>query len=260
MRIHTLVTVGALALVLGACDGSGYPYSEPPQPVGTRGELGNGTFFYECGGATDPVCDDGDSDYPFDRDYAVGARFGLTFEDDNGLGATLSASAPERLDDSGQDFVALAEGTVAVIARRGDRVIDIIHLELREMADVRLETELQAFGGDTVELEVGQIAALRATPRDADDELIVGGLPTTWQSSAPEIADVYGSDDDNRVEVIANDVGEAEITVMMGDIEKSITISVVGQPPPPLAFEPAPAVVIPEVFLPVLEGESGGAQ
>jgi hypothetical protein len=243
------MALSALALFLGGCsDGSGFP-GQPRPPVGTPGELGRGNFFYECGGETDPVCDDGDSDYPFDRDYAVGARFGMSFKDDNGLSAQLGSSAPERLEESSQDFVALTEGKVAVIARRGDRVIDLLHLVLRPVAGVRLETEDQAFGGEGIELQVGQIVALRATPRDDNDELIVGGLPTSWQSTEPAIADIYGSDNDNRIEVIANEAGETDIVVVMGEVEERVTITVVGQPPPPLTDVVAPAVVVPHEFV-----------
>lgn len=233
-RTHTLI-ICALALGLGACsDGSFGSRGGDPGPVGTSGELGNGTFYYQCADDSDPVCDGGDSDFPLSSSFAVGASFSLYYREASGGSGSLESSAPDRLRDMGSLLSAEKPGTVAVIAKSGGRVVDLLHIDIREMTELFIDSEMSevaaGLDGDTLAMETGDRLELRALPRSEDGDTLAGALPMEWESGDLSVVSFDGSSRDNDVELVANRAGVAQIYVTMGELQRTLTVTVVGDP------------------------------
>ncbi len=232
-RIQSILAAGLVMGVCACADGSFNPYvGGDPGPVGASGELGKGTFFYQCTDDADPVCDGGQSDFPRGTALAVGASFSLYFREATGPSASLESSAPHRLSVAGSVFVAERPGTVAVIAKREGRVLDLLHLGLAEMTELHIASEMPEVAvldeADTLALEVGQRVRLRATPRDALGAELGGALSMEWQSGDLSVVSFDGSSRDNGVELVANKPGTATIFVTMGELSRTLTAVVDG--------------------------------
>ena len=234
-----LIAVLALALGAGACsDGDFASRGTGPGPSGTSGELGNGTFFYSCADDSDPVCDDGQSDFPYNQSFAVGSSFSLFYREASGSSASIESSAPDRLRESGSVLMAERPGTVAVMASSGGRMIDLLHVHIAEMEELRLDTPSGTvvagldLENDALTMDIGDRLILRAIPVDGDGEELVGALPMEWVSGNLAVVSFEGSSRDNDVEIVAERAGLAQIFVDMGELSRTLSVTVTGEPLP----------------------------
>ncbi len=208
----------------------------------TFGELGNGSFWYDCAGPTDAACPDGFRARTFPTAIAVGASFGLAYGPSNGVGrsAVIDVSAPDLISSQSGAFRLVSPGFVSVLARRSGRVVDLLHLDgqlVDRAAIVRGGIALNA-----VELELGESVTLGAEPQSALGRTLAGSLPYAWSVADASVARLASVADDNRVLLEAEALGETEVRVVVGDgIEATVSISVVEPPEPEGPFRDSSA-------------------
>src|SRR5262245_37658170 len=113
----------AAALLLAGC-------GDCTSTSGAMGELGNGGFVHECIGSSDPVCETKlFRDQLVSRGLAVGARFGLAFDDDHGNDLQVAPASPAAIASDATGLVLLRSGPSAVLAWDGSNVVhDLLHV------------------------------------------------------------------------------------------------------------------------------------
>jgi len=230
---RSIVQIAPFAFLLFAvsCDSLG-------DPPGTSGELGNGSFQYTCETLSDPACDVESSEPVIPTRLAVGARFHLEFQATEG-GSTRVESAGLSLvspsETFGETFESHRSGTVALMARRGEEYVDIIHIDIAEPDHVQIDHIID--GGTITDDEIsevtfpaGQTATLRAYPVDEGGRLLSGALPCEWTSADPSIADINSPTEDNQATLEAFAEGTTTVQVVLGDhtVEVQVTISAGG--------------------------------
>src|SRR5262245_47861180 len=150
MRFHKILPAIPLALAAAGCDGLNGP--------GTVGELGQGTFSYQCAlSEGDAVCNDADAvnrttvgaylgiDGQIPAGIAVGGRFDLTYfgdvttEDYERLTIVVEPAASDNVDEQG-GFRIRAPGRYAFMARdRAERVVaDFTNIDAYLMTDLTI--------------------------------------------------------------------------------------------------------------------------
>jgi hypothetical protein len=218
-----------MTLALAACGGLS------SDPTGTLGELGNGVFSYQCVGDGDAACEGLAVGKPLDQPIAVGSRFGLSFQATEGGSARIEPASRELIEPVStrrDTFEALRPGAVAMLALRGDRAVDMLHVLVFDIADLRVD--LQSDGSGAMEtaitgvtLPVGGSAALLASPRAEDGELLVGHLPYSWSTPDPAIATLAAAPNDNAIVIEGAGQGSTMLTVTVGERSRSITVEVI---------------------------------
>ena len=226
----------ALALALvgcsDTCDGSTAP--------GAVGELGNGRFLYTCGGPSDPACEataSGDADY-FPDCIALGGRFDLEYELVDGSALESGDLTPLLYIESvnqgffrGTDeFEALRVGSAAFVVREDERVLDLIHLLVVEPDDIDVIGSDPTVPTTALELPVGDAEVLRVLPRSSQCFGLGGAVPIEAESSDLEVAAVSAGDV-LRIQGLAP--GTAVVRARIGELEQSLTVTVVGSPVDP---------------------------
>ena len=127
MRLSFSVVAIAVATGCGPLGVGGDP------PPGVVGELGEGRFVYGCEGPSDPACDNGVGHGAFGGPIALGARFSARFDAMTGGSARVGSASKELLapvDALGSTFAAVAPGFVALVARRGSTIVDLLHVRI----------------------------------------------------------------------------------------------------------------------------------
>lgn len=226
--------------------------------LGTPGELDQGGFRYDCAGPADPRCDY-EFDFPdanecniylgsgpfracdFLNDsscgtfcdpgpslekhtipgpIAVGARFTLSFNSIRYPFASLFSASTELLDQP-DAFLARAPGTVAVLARTDDYVVDFVYIELQEPSRLRFDFVRTDRSGtaDATGLTLGldQVAWIRAMPMGEYGRLY-GSLPCAWSEDASALSIVTDSTD-NLIGVAGDATGFGELHLTLGPLE-----------------------------------------
>jgi hypothetical protein len=230
--------VGATLLAgpLAGCTGT--------SPPGQTGDLGNGVFSYVCDSGSDPVCDDADVGalLGMPAQVAVGARFSLQytpspFGDDSGGSSTVEPASDALLTQTeafGKSFKGIRPGLCAILARRGETVLDFVHVRIEPTDHVRVDRvnsngDVPLAGIDELDLELGQDAALRAYGTNEADTPLGGAQAASWSSSDEAVVDFDTLTDDNEVTVRAMGVGTATLTVEIGDQVAEIPVTVGGE-------------------------------
>jgi hypothetical protein len=220
--LHNLqFTLGAaLVATLAGCD----PLFGTP---GQYGELGNGKFAYLCAGASDAMCETVATPQTPTADLATGARFKMTFTANDLSSAGVMSASSEHVESDGQGFTAVKSGAAGFIARRGDRDLDVLHLFVRDVEEIRFEVGLNSLpqGDSAVELAAGETVSVRAMPW-ANAAMLAGALGASWSISDTRVADITGDRADNRIALAALNAGDAELTVKLGEHERTISIHV----------------------------------
>jgi hypothetical protein len=207
----------------------------------TGGEIGNGGFTYYCASDADLTCTYdllGASTVP--PAIAVGAHFELEFTEDfwsDGSQPTVTSvvpAAPSMLsvepgstpDATGFRFK--EPGTVAVLARGGGEVIDFIHVTGAALADVEIVDSL----GDSANAVTvnGYSQKVRALPRDEMANTLAGALSYAWTSSDESIVSVAAGSTPNEASLEPVGNGQATVTVQVQGKQRSIVVTVGGQP------------------------------
>jgi hypothetical protein len=256
MRFHKILPAIPLALAAAGCDGLSGP--------GTTGELGQGTFSYQCAlSEGDAVCNDAFPD-PVNRNtvsadlgidgqvpagIAVGGRFDLTYfgdvttEDYERLTIVVEPAASDNVDEQG-GFRIRAPGRYAFMARdRAERVVaDFTYIDAYLMSDLKIWMDEQPL--EEVVMQIGTTsthAILGATPvADVDgvDLHLAGAMPYEWESSDPTILAIdpaHSTDpepvtnielNNDEVRITAVAPGTATLTVKVGGFIKAMAVTV----------------------------------
>lgn len=238
--------VGALALMATGCSAGAV---EPP---GTLGELGMGTFRYNCIEEGDAVCNQTQAVDTFlvsadlgingeaPAAIAVGARFDLAYfgdvetKDGQLLLVETVPARPDAVTKVG-GFVITTPGVHAFLARSPKGIVaDFIHVSALEVED--LDVWVDEHRVEAITLPVGSELVLAVVPQNGTGVSLAGALPYRWQvdGDAAAIDSIGGfgaptttvelNDDEIRVYGAAE--GTATITVERGDVQKQIQVTV----------------------------------
>ncbi|MCA9711988.1 MAG: hypothetical protein KDK70_39495 [Myxococcales bacterium] len=227
--------IAASLLALGGCASTCGDSSDP----GAIGELGNGRFLYECGGTSDPVCEFTEPGETFPQCIALGGIFDLEYqlldgsalENDFDLDPVLYVESINQGFFRGtDDFEARRTGEAAFVARESEYVLDLIHLRIVEPDDFDIVTRDPAEPTQEVTIEAGSTEVYRVFPRSVACEQLGGAVPITANSSDETVASTSGGD---VLRVQAQSAGTAVVRVQLGDLEKMLTVHVVGDAPDP---------------------------
>jgi hypothetical protein len=228
----------ALALALVGCSDTCNDTTGP----GTVGELGNGRFHYTCGGQSDPACESlADGDY-FPDCIALAGAFDLEYEllDDSALETNdldpvlYIESVNQHFFRGTDDFEALRVGSAAFVVREGERVLDLIHLQIVEPDGIDVVTSDPATSTSAVEIAAGDTEVLRVFPRSSECLGLGGAVPIEADSSDAAVAGVSAGDV-LRIEGLAP--GTAVVRARLGELEQAITVTVVSGPIDPVTGE-----------------------
>lgn len=228
--------------VLGPCVtallavGCGASSGELP---GTLGELGEGTFRYNCVDDGDAVCNTTNA---IDRSLAerefgingeipqaiaVGARFDLIYQgsvnyEGDPLAVQTQPAQKEGVHERG-GFTITKAGQYAFLAKSPKGVVaDFTHLLAVDVSELRVWQDEQTITDLTLEIDAE--AQLAVTPMDADALPLAGGFSYTWESSDPTVlvVDEPGSIgtptsgvelNNDELRVVALGAGTATLTV-----------------------------------------------
>jgi hypothetical protein len=203
--------------------------------TGTRGELEQGAFTYACVGVSDPVCDDVSlfDAHEIPKAFAVGSKFKLDYNADVGTVGTVEAASADLL--SGSDagsFTALKPGTVALLARKGINIVDLIHVRLFDPARVEVDAvapDNQAISADIVALTLkeGTVTYLRSMSLGEGEEALAGALSCMWTAGDETVVSFDNVIADNRIQLRAVKVGVTTVQVQLGPKSAKIDITVV---------------------------------
>lgn len=204
----------------------------------TPGELDNGSFTYFCAGDDDLACTNdlfNASGVP--EAIAVGAHFDLQFDPDGASSDAVLTPASRgilstdlSLDSDTTGFRFTSPGTVAILAKRGNQVIDFVHVTGALLDRVTLSDET----GDLVtQMSISKStynARIAASPRDDLGNILAGTLHYTWTSSDTDVVSVDEGFAANEVSLYPRATGKATITVDVEGMKSSVEVSVGGAP------------------------------
>jgi hypothetical protein len=215
-------------------------------PPGQTGDLGNGVFSYVCDSGSDPVCSEqtvGDL-LTVPAAVAVGARFSLQytpspFGDDSG-GSTLVEPASTALfiqtEAFSSSFEGIKPGLGAILARRGDLVVDFVHLEIRTPDGVQVDrvtlgdnAEPTAAPIHEIDLEMGLTTLLRGYSVDEAGTALGGAQPVAWISSNEDVVDFVGGADGIEAVIRGAGVGTATVSATIGERVAEVEVTVGGE-------------------------------
>lgn len=241
-------TALGMGLVATGCIGSG------PAPVveEATGELGHGTFRWDCVDGSDPTCGTG----VFPTAVALGSRFDLEFfkgdELPSELGSvTLESVSPGRLAMEDGDFVATRPGDVSVVAMADGFAIDFISLQILPVDDLELGQPSSSEPGPcddvdhdgvcdgtggvvrdpAVDLVAGEVITVRARAMHRWEDL-AGALPYTWETLTPSVISI-GQSSGRSADIIVHGPGTARLVVRAGGYEEVFELQAREAPPEP---------------------------
>ena len=238
LRAGCAVGATLLAGPLAGCTGI--------SPPGSTGEIRNGVFSYVCDSGNDPVCSKqtvGDL-LEMPAAVAVGGRFSLQFTslpfgNDTG-GSTLVEPASSSLliqtEAFSSSFQAIKPGVGAILARRGELVVDFVHLEIEVPAAVRVDRfvvgddiEPTAQSISELDLQMGSTSLLRGYAVDEAGTALGGAQAVAWTSSNEDVVDFEGGNTGIEAAVRATGEGTATVSVTVGDNVADVEVTVGGE-------------------------------
>jgi hypothetical protein len=214
--------VCASVLLAAGCD-----FGDPT----TAGELGNGEFRYICAGANDAACDQNDEAFLFPEVLAVGGRFALDYEARSGPTARIEPAAPVVLAESGDVLEFLRAGSSAVLAIRGDAVVDVVHLEAQEIDEAVVTVDVDTSSDrdgvrPQVDLFLDEQAHLTLELRDVIDRLLSGSVDLQWSTSDAAVFEVVSLPTKRDVLIEARGTGAAELILQVETFAASFPVNV----------------------------------
>ena len=170
---------------------------------------------------------------------AVGARFSVTYTpastaDDPQGSATVEPASKELLvqtETFGKSFKAIKPGLGALLARRGQTIVDLIHVRLGTIDHIQIDATGSADpttkeGITELTLGVGETAVLRATAVDEADEMLAGALACTWTAEETAIAKVTTIATDNQITIEGATAGATTLHLEMGDSKADVALTI----------------------------------
>ena len=216
-----------LPLLALAC-GCGSPGAQAEQP----GQLGNGTFRYECASQTgDPYCADPSlAGLSFDHiSVALGGAFALSFDSSNPsypAETTLAVSRDDLLSDGADDFTAIRTGTPSIYARTpaGD-VLDIATITVASVHSIKVRDVTSLFPGDS-----GRAHSYGATAMQMAGVSLAGEVPYVWSTSDPTVLEIVPGQalPASTIDTRWGKDGMATLTASFGTAKGSMTVTVSG--------------------------------
>lgn len=195
------------------------------------GELGNGTFSYDCDSAT--VCNTQGAANEFPAGIATGSTFRVSFDNLKAKSAVrLAPISPSFLRKSGDAFVAIREGFGGIAAfDRNDDVIDYLFVKLETPAGLRVST----LPGEARDATVAPIVVagpsgtqdLRVRPRARDGRDLGGVLAFEWTAADPAIVAVdFDRSDSSFATLRAVGTGKTAVTVVGAALQTTFDVEV----------------------------------
>jgi hypothetical protein len=199
------------------------------------GEFGNGEFVHGCLDRTDAACQ-----LEAAPDCIVtGGRFELFYQlldpsaissDDIDLVLQVVAANEDFLG-AGQPFLARRSGRTAVLVRESGQIIDLMHLDLVRPSQMQIVSEGGETIGDRLLLQRGESTTLFVHPQVEACPVPGGALPLSTLSGPGLTRSVVGVTATDVLELQGSAVGTITITVVLGELERTLTIEVVDGPP-----------------------------
>lgn len=230
------------ASALASCNEAGGP--EAVQ----EGELGNGTFVYDCHEESDAQCDANsvlalpDETLKTLPSIAVGAAFSVRYDPKEGDGS-IDSPVPDFITNEavmsenggGSVFLRAARAGIGVLSGSvGIYPEDLVHVRIEEAKDIvvtRIDTSGN-FGFDgagVVDVSVKlEETFFRAVPVTEDKRILSGALPCMWTTSDEAVVAITSDPTSNVVQAQMKQQGTATLHVKLGDIEKDVTVTVGG--------------------------------
>jgi hypothetical protein len=232
-----LVASCPLAIGLGMLAWSCEPISAPP-----TGELGNGTFTYECppGNDVDVGCDptnEPEASTSFEEAdsgttsippvIAVGAAFTVTFTTANDAGViqgdngyTVTPASTRLAVQSGDELVAQRPGYLALLAASlgTGSVDDFIFVRFAPIASITPTLSVVSVAPEAIE-------TLSVTAQDAQMEALAGRLSCSWTSGDKNIV-FNGPTSGASVRVEGLTEGNATVKVTCGPASSEVSVRV----------------------------------
>jgi hypothetical protein len=241
-----LVGTAMMALVGWAgCEAAG-PLPTQPNQVGN---MGNGTFLYECSSSADTACAVTTPDLL--PTVALGSRFNLGFTPKtsiNNIGNPgVVVVSPEYAKSALNGFLSLKEGRAgfAVETSTDGRVIDFTDVEVVAPLGLTI-TETVAPGLDagaegeagapdsgadagaitTLVLRAGAEAYLAVVPIGTSNAPLAGSIDATWTTSNPAAVKLLIAGVGPTMQISAVGAGAATLTVASGTIQTTLSVVV----------------------------------
>jgi hypothetical protein len=163
---------------------------------------------------------------------AVGARFGLTYENHDGDALPVRPGSYRHVGNGTAVFTVLVDGPAGFLAIDAEgRMYDLVHVRAWPVASIGL--------GETgpLHLDVGDVRTIEASPMNEEDTVLAGTLDYDWQSTDEGVASVVPAGSDRVVEITATAPGTAQIVVEAGGASTQLEIEVEGEVGDAGAFE-----------------------
>ena len=207
-----------------------------PGLSGTPGELNKGYFYFNCANPSDASCEK-----TLPSAMAVGSQFQLSFASvSNSAGTAIqkgeikSASPKLLFQVSSNLFEAKAAGQVGLIGMREGRDIDLIHIWIRQVDEVRIDRRDDAMQSaeqnlETASMVVGQELRLVAYPwSNLSQSALAGALDVSWANVDDAIASIVDEPYAAEITVRADGPGTTTLTVGLGGQKRELPITVTG--------------------------------
>ena len=221
--VHRLATVLVSSLLLFGCD-------LPSDPT-VAGELNRGRFEYLCVGETDVSCRDFDMASIFPEVFAVSGRFSVRFEPfDGGPLPRIEPASPRVLSYESAILTFEREGTSAILAARGDALVDYRHLSARPIVAVQFRNG-SAESISALVFEDPAPLGLSAVPLDDRGRPLAGALSYQWRVVDESIARLVTSATGREVSVQPLSTGTTALEVSVGGHVELLPIFVELPPP-----------------------------
>lgn len=195
------------------------------------GELGNGSFSYDCDSAT--VCNTQGAADEFPAGIATGSTFRVSFDNFKAKSAVrLEPISPSYLTKRGDDFVAIREGFGGIAAfDRNDDVIDYLFVKLEKPSGLRVST----LSGDARDATSAPVVItgstgtreLRVRPRARDGRDLGGVLAFEWTAADPAVVAIdFDRSDSSFATLRAAGTGRTKVTVVGAALETTFDVEV----------------------------------
>jgi hypothetical protein len=214
-----LVAGPLLAIAVAACS--------------TEGELGRGSFDYECVESEDAACWDGLSPSGVPSAIAVISRFRLDFTPYQPAGVyTIVPASSDRASGAGGELVLLDPGTQAMLARdESDNVVDFVLVYGAEVKDLFVSDSKDAEGAplSSLEIDQGEMVTFHARPVASNGQTLAGSLDFSWSIEDEGLADLeVDSESSAECTITGQEDGSTDLTLSAAGLEVIFFLKVSG--------------------------------
>jgi hypothetical protein len=202
-----------------------------------EGALGNGDFYYLCGGLQDQACpppqtaeSEADETLPFPPEIALGGTFGVSYGNGNwllGTHGTVEQVSGDWIASAGSsgNFTAERVGNPWLIALDGDGgLLDLLEVNVVPVASITVGPARQPiyilFTPPAMADVAGTTHAYAATALDAHGSPLAGDVAFSWASSDPSV-----------IVIVGGGAGTTSVAVLVNGATVQTILATVGPPP-----------------------------